>query len=236
MKENQTKEPNKSFHSFEMYNLCKGNSNKCSFDFSNIPFSSYHSFFLALPKFIYNKVKSIEFNLDTKQIYLNSSNKTTAIWKCIQDSIFIHQPHFMQYVLKILCYVLPKTKTLQSLSVKQIHINHIYILEFFEACNRSSSLTSLFLFDVKIREEFFRSFLKKASPYHYTSLHFINCNLSDSLFDDIIEFLTKKPNDKLLQWKLSEFDISNNKFSQNQINIIQKIVNQEGYIWAMRKC
>jgi hypothetical protein len=79
------------------------------FDFSKISHVNYLPFFSALPSVLHKKSKDVTFSTELLAEMNKTGNEQNH--DLIQNSIAIQNPTYISYLIKIICRVLPTTKS-----------------------------------------------------------------------------------------------------------------------------
>lgn len=187
----------------------------CHFDFSFINSNYYDSFFHSLPKLIFKKIKMVKFSCDRRY---EINDDTDQI---VNYSIAVNQSKYMQYLMKILRIILPKTNTLVSLELSNINIPEIHQIVLFQEMAKCKSLKQFITNNIPITNNSFAILLKLISPYQYEVLSFNQTNLSSLVFMRIYKFLKKKSSDR---WKLKIFDVRGSDFTDKEFQKINELL------------
>ena len=213
----------------EIIDLCLKNQKTGYFDFSTISFSFYKQLLHNLPSLLDKNLENVTFCADLCYSYKNGTNQSLKNYKTIVNSIGYHEPNFMYFISKIASNAFSQAKYLKSVTLQNFQINPTTLSHFLDSCLQVPFLTSITINSVPLLDSSFCFFIQNSSPYQFEALNFINCQISESTYSNIIMFLLKKPENEKNQWKLRQMDLSNNNFSQNQIQHIQSLIKKSGH-------
>lgn len=213
---------NKPYRDARMYELGRGNRDRCVFDMSRISIDDYYGFFGGLPNVVYKKCKSITFNTDL-DIKDRERDTTEEEQEIVKRSILGLKPRFSHYLMKILNQTLPKSKELNELILREIKIPTSYFSDFMASLARSRFLRVIELHGMTISDESASLMFQKLSPFKFTRIVATECNISSHLFAEVCDYLKQEiPEGK--RWKLEYLDLSDNFFSESQMKTFQKLL------------
>ena len=213
---------NKPYRDARMYELGRGNRDRCVFDMSRISIDDYYGFFGGLPNVVYKKCKSITFNTDL-DIKDRERDTTEEEQEIVKHSILGLKPRFSHYLMKILNQTLPKSKELNELILREIKIPTSYFSDFMASLARSRFLRVIELHGMTISDESASLMFQKLSPFKFTRIVATECNISSHLFAEVCDYLKQGiPEGK--RWKLEYLDLSDNFFSESQMQTFRKLL------------
>lgn len=213
---------NKPYRDARMYELGRGNRDRCVFDMSRISIDDYYGFFGGLPNVVYKKCKSITFNTDL-DIKDRERDTTEEEQEIVKHSILGLKPRFSHYLMKILNQTLPKSKELNELILREIKIPTSYFSDFMASLARSRFLRVIELHGMTISDESASLMFQKLSPFKFTRIVATECNISSHLFAEVCDYLKQEiPEGK--RWKLEYLDLSDNFFSESQMQTFRKLL------------
>jgi hypothetical protein len=208
----------------EIYKICGGSQQLCSFDFSSISFDEYEGLFNGLPNIVYKKAEELRFSRD---LYVKRERADEPLSESekrrLSDSIAINRDRFEHYLFKILNQTLPRSKGLKRLVISGLNVPTKYFRDFIPACAKCKTLRKLTIENVNILDDIGELIFKHLSPYRLEELSLIDCNLSATIFDRVSEYLTYGAEDPRI-WRLKTLNLSENLFAPEQTQEIARLL------------
>ncbi|EAX86056.1 hypothetical protein TVAG_126960 [Trichomonas vaginalis G3] len=174
-----------------MYKIGNGSFSDCSFDFSIIPCDQYQMLFNAFPTFLCKKIESISFNCNFEFQYSNLGKKSKKREEIISNSIANVKPKFIEYLLKIMKIVLPKTRYLARIEFSCMQLNRKLIPRLFSILYSCPTIKNICFKNVQIDDDQFIKFIGSLSPYRIEELKFVGCGISNRSTPSILNFINK---------------------------------------------
>jgi hypothetical protein len=107
--------------------------------------------------------------------------------------------------------------------LRDLDVPNRYFKSFITEASKSQKLAKLELVKIPISVENSRLLFKQLSPFRLSSLKVVECGLPENLSGAVTEFLTQESNTPS-EWKLAEFDLSGNSFSEEQLGAFESEV------------
>jgi hypothetical protein len=206
-----------------MYEICGGDKSFCNFDLSRIPSTDYEGFFNGITNIIYKKCQHIRFSCDLEERIKEGDPVTKEELADFNNSIKSQRPRSARYLAKILAQILPRSKMLRKLVLKDIEIPSSYFRDFVIACSRCPVLRILELEGVTISYEDSVLIFERLSPFRLEEISLVACGLRDRLYEHVSKFLTQRtPAGKV--WKLCVLNLADNHFKPHHIGEIPKLL------------
>ena len=211
-----------------VYQIGRGNSQFCDFDFSIIPNDQYEKLFNSFPNFLYKKVEAVSFNCNFEYEYQQLGRKSTKRENLISDSIANNKPKFIPYLVKILKIVLPKTKSLHSIEFASMKISRSIMPKLLNILATNRQIDTIIFRNVPTSDDHFIRFLGSATPYVLKKVAFNGCGLTSVSFPAIKTFLKQRAPKGLTTRQLQEFDLSGNSLTTAEFDDIEDLVQANG--------
>ena len=196
----------------EMYELCHGDMAHCTYDLSVLSIDDYDGFFNTLPQLVYKKVKSLRFCNDyAAKLESPGYEASDSEVRDYEYSIKNQKPGYSSYIAKIVSQVLPRTKLLTHLEFDRIPFNGESFRAIADAVKRSYRIKSVSFANTRVNDDDFVYFLRTVSPYKLDNISFVNCQISEKVYDTVREFLSRQPakddNKKDGEWRLATLNL-----------------------------
>lgn len=207
-----------------MYYVGNGDESLCTYDFSILPVKLYERFFNGLPNMLYKKLTKVVFSADLLAEHNKNDSLSDRKLKAVIDSIAYKKENYLQYLLKILIELLPKSKTLKSLTLSSFDIEPRLLRKLFRAISESKTLECIHFKNIFTEDQDFEFLLENINPYKYKEVSFINCGLTSKSFDAITQFIQMKPFSRHLNKKLRVFNVSGCFYTSEELEQIQEML------------
>ncbi|OHT16672.1 hypothetical protein TRFO_41665 [Tritrichomonas foetus] len=206
----------------EMYDLCHGDMSRCVFDFSSISIDDFDGLFNTLPQLVYKKVKSLKFCNDTAvKLESGTYDAPDEEIRNYQYSIKNQKPGYSTYISKIISQALPRTKLLTTLEFDRIPLSHESFENITNSIRKCPRIKNVAFSNLRVHDEDFVYFLTHVSPYKLDSIKFVNCQISENVYDSIRKFLNSQPGEgdvlKDGQWRLATLNLDNKEITADNL-------------------